>query len=152
MISHATEDLLLLATCMLDLVETHLSSRWKGSWLSIVGLLGCTNATKHPLDFPWYLRSQGRNEFLSFRDCIHQGLHKQGRLSRGWELAMCLSVVLEGSCEKIFVCNCFMILAWYTLEDIWVFSYNLSLGKYLCCVWLIFLLISNCVFNSTKDL
>ena len=41
-ISHATKDLLLLVACMSDPVETQLSSRWKGSWLSVVGLFGCT--------------------------------------------------------------------------------------------------------------
>ena len=89
MISHATEDLLLLDACMSDLVETQLSSRWKGGWLSVVGLSACTHAGKHPLECPWYLCIQGKKEFLYFGDLYHQGFHKQGRLLGGWELAMC---------------------------------------------------------------
>ena len=47
MISHATEDLLILAECMSDPVETQLSYRWKGSKISVVTLFGCTHATTH---------------------------------------------------------------------------------------------------------
>ena len=165
MISHATEDLLLLDACMSDPVETQLSSRWKGSFLLVVGLLRCTHATKNTLECPWYLRSQGRPKFLFFRDFIHQGLRKQGGVSRGSKLAKHWSVfvwqcetiswVLEGSCENIFVCNYFMIHAEYTIEDSGVFSCKLSLGNYLCCVWFdssLLHVIGDCVFNSTKYL
>ena len=146
-------------------VETQLSSRWKGSWILVVGLLGCTPANKHPLECPWYFHSQGRWEFLFLRIfTITDFTSKAGCLKANnwlcvgqffiWQCET-ISWVLEGSCEKGFVCNCFMIHAYYTIEDSGFLSCKLSLGNYLCCVWLIFLhvhVISDCVFNSTKYL
>ena len=159
MISHANEDLLLLAACMLVPVETQLRSRWKGCWLSVVGLLGCTHATKHPLDCSRYLHSQGRPKFLKNMDWIPYELHKQGRLSRGSKLAKYWSFLSETvwdselSTGGLFWEELYVIVSCihveYTIEDSGVLRNKLSPRNYMCCGLIdssLLHVIGNCVF------
>ena len=107
---------------------------------------------------------EGHNSYilgiLSIEDCAIKACYLEvgNWLSIGqfyvWECET-ISWVLKGSCEKIFLCNCFLIHAEYRIEDNDIFSNNISLRNYLCCAWFdssLLHVIDNYVFNYVKYL